>query len=46
VIEGLDVVEKIESVQTGRRGMYDDVPLEPIVIQSATVVSTAEQADG
>ncbi len=40
VVEGLDVVEKIEAVQTGRRGMYDDVPLEPIVIQSATIEST------
>ena len=46
VIEGLDVVKQIEGVQTGRHGMYDDVPLEPIVIQSATVVAAAEPADG
>ena len=46
VIEGLDVVKQMEGVQTGRHGMYDDVPLEPIVIQSATVVAAAEPADG
>jgi peptidyl-prolyl cis-trans isomerase B (cyclophilin B) len=46
VIEGLDVVKQIEGVQTGRHGRYDDVPLEPIVIQSATVVAAAEPADG
>ncbi len=46
VIEGLDVVRQIEGVQTGRHGMYDDVPLEPIVIQSATVDAAAEPADG
>ena len=46
VIEGLDVVKQIEGVQTGRHGMYDDVPLEPIVIQSATVVAAADPADG
>lgn len=46
VIEGLDVVKQMEGVQTGRHGMYDDVPLEPIVIQSATVVAAVEPADG
>ena len=46
VIEGLEVVEKIKGVQTGRRGMYDDVPLKPEVIQSASVESSAGPADG
>ena len=46
VIEGLDVVKQIEGVQTGRHGRYDDVPLEPIVIQSATVVAAVEPTDG
>ena len=39
VIEGLDVVQKIERVQTGRKGMLSDVPTEPVVIKSITVVA-------
>lgn len=34
VVEGLDIVHKIEKVKTGGRGSYQDVPLEPVVIQS------------
>jgi peptidyl-prolyl cis-trans isomerase A (cyclophilin A) len=39
VIEGMDVVNKIEKVQTGRKGMHGDVPIEPVVINSVTVIS-------
>jgi len=39
VIEGMDVVSKIEQVQTGNKGMHGDVPLEPVVINSVTVVA-------
>lgn len=42
VIEGMDVVSAIERVATGRRGMYQDVPQEPIIIQSMKVVSEAQ----
>ena len=42
VIEGLDVVRAIERVQTGRRGMHENVPQEPILIQSMQVVSEAK----
>ena len=35
VVEGLDVVQQIEGVSTGRKGMHDDVPLTPVVINSA-----------
>ncbi len=42
VIEGLDVVGAIERVTTGRRGMHQDVPQEPIIIQSMKVVSEAQ----
>ena len=38
VIEGLDVVLTIEGVATGNRGGHQDVPLEPVVIQKATVL--------
>lgn len=38
VVEGMDVVEKIKGVQTGNAGMHQDVPVEDVVIESATVV--------
>lgn len=38
VIEGQKVVDKIESVLTGRRGPYEDVPNEPVIIKKAYVV--------
>src|SRR5262245_9268033 len=43
VIDGTDVVKKIEQVQTGRKGMYSDVPVQPVVIKSVTVVSAAKK---
>ncbi len=33
VSRGMDVVDAIAGVATGRQGMHDDVPLEPIVIE-------------
>ncbi|WP_027350728.1 peptidylprolyl isomerase [Halotalea alkalilenta] len=38
VVEGMDVVEAIEGVATGRRGMHADVPSEDVVIERAQVV--------
>jgi len=40
VIEGLDVVKKIEKVKTGSQGMHQDVPAEPVVIRSVRLVTT------
>jgi cyclophilin family peptidyl-prolyl cis-trans isomerase len=40
VVEGLDIVQQIEAVATGRKGMHDDVPLEPVLINSATVIDS------
>lgn len=37
VTQGLDVVDKIAKVPTGSRGMFQDVPLEPVIIQSVKV---------
>src|SRR5438270_12217306 len=34
VTEGMDVVDKIKAVATGRRGMHENVPLQDVVIQS------------
>ena len=39
VTDGMDVVNKIKGVPTGRSGMHADVPTEAVVIESATVVS-------
>jgi peptidyl-prolyl cis-trans isomerase A (cyclophilin A) len=38
VVSGMDVVEKIKGVQTGRMGMHSDVPVTPVVINSAEIV--------
>jgi cyclophilin family peptidyl-prolyl cis-trans isomerase len=37
VIEGMDVVQKIEKVKTGNRGMHQDVPVQAVVINSVKV---------
>ncbi|MGE0821358.1 MAG: peptidylprolyl isomerase [Candidatus Binatia bacterium] len=37
VTEGMDIVRKIELVRTTRRGMHENVPIEPVVIKSMTV---------
>lgn len=38
VVEGLDVVDKIRNVPTGRVGMFQDVPKEPVTIINATLL--------
>ena len=38
VVKGMDVVDKIASVKTGNRGMYQNVPVDPVVIISASRV--------
>ena len=39
VVEGMDVVEKIKGVNTGNRGMHQDVPLEAVVIEKVSVAA-------
>jgi cyclophilin family peptidyl-prolyl cis-trans isomerase len=39
VIDGTDVVDKIKKVQTGSKGMYQDVPVSPVVIESASITN-------
>jgi peptidyl-prolyl cis-trans isomerase B (cyclophilin B) len=39
VVSGTDVVDKIEAVATGRKGMHDDVPLQDVTIIKATEVA-------
>jgi len=38
VIEGMDVVNTIKDVETGRNGPHKDVPVEPVIIESITRV--------
>ena len=39
VTSGMDVIEKMKGVPTGRFGMHADVPKEPVVINSATIIT-------
>ena len=41
VVKGQGVVNKIKAVATGRQGMHDDVPKEPVTILKAEVVEAA-----
>ena len=34
VTDGIEVIDEIAKVKTGRKGMHDDVPTEPITIES------------
>ena len=38
VTEGLDVVDKIAAVKTGRMGWFDDVPKTPVVIDKIEII--------
>lgn len=39
VVEGIEVVEKIEQCQTGSRGGHQDVPITEVVIESTEVLA-------
>lgn len=39
VIEGMETTDKIAAVKTATRMGMDDVPVEPVVIKAATVIS-------
>ena len=38
VVEGKDIVDKIRSVKTATKGFHENVPVEAVVIESASVV--------
>ena len=42
VTKGMEVVDKIAKVQTGNRGMHQDVPVKPVVIKKVTVEEAAK----
>ena len=37
VVSGMEVVDKIRAVPTGNKGMHQNVPLEPVIINKATL---------
>jgi peptidyl-prolyl cis-trans isomerase B (cyclophilin B) len=39
VVDGMDVVNQIKDVKTGRHGFHQDVPMEPVIIETAEVVA-------
>jgi cyclophilin family peptidyl-prolyl cis-trans isomerase len=39
VVSGMDVIDKIAKVATGDRGRYQNVPQEPVIIESASIVN-------
>ena len=39
VVSGMDVVDKIAKVATGNHGPYQNVPREPVMIESATILN-------
>ncbi|MBI9080404.1 MAG: peptidyl-prolyl cis-trans isomerase [Pseudodesulfovibrio sp.] len=38
VVKGTEVVDEIRGVETGRSGFHDDVPVEPVFINKASVI--------
>ncbi len=44
VVDGIDVVDKIKSVKTGDKAYMQNVPLEPVVIQSVKLLPEAKPA--
>jgi peptidyl-prolyl cis-trans isomerase A (cyclophilin A) len=45
VSKGMDVVKKIEAVQTGNRGGHQNVPVKPIVIEDAKILPAVKSAE-
>jgi len=39
VIEGMDVVDKIAKAKTAKKGPHENVPVEPILIQSVNIIA-------
>ncbi|MDN4588419.1 cyclophilin [Xenophilus aerolatus] len=39
VVSGTEIVDALRKVKTGRKGFHDDVPVEDVLIEKATVLS-------
>jgi cyclophilin family peptidyl-prolyl cis-trans isomerase len=42
VVSGQEVVDAIESVATRKIGPMDDVPVQPVVIESVTILEASK----
>ena len=38
VVAGMDIVDKIRAVKTGRKGFHDDVPVQDVILAKATAL--------
>jgi cyclophilin family peptidyl-prolyl cis-trans isomerase len=38
VVSGMDVIDAIAKVKTGRKGHHDDVPVDAVIVHSAKTV--------
>ncbi len=45
VVDGMDVVDKIQKVKTMKKGMYADVPVDPVVIEKVVVLDEKPAGD-
>jgi cyclophilin family peptidyl-prolyl cis-trans isomerase len=43
VIEGAEVIDKIEMVQTTTKGSYADVPVKPVIIKAMTLMTDEDE---
>jgi cyclophilin family peptidyl-prolyl cis-trans isomerase len=43
VIEGTEVIDKIEMVQTTTKGSYGDVPVKPVIIKAMTLMTDEKE---
>ncbi len=41
VVEGMDVVDKIKSAPTERKGVFENLPVTPVIVEKASVVEAA-----
>jgi len=42
VISGMETVDRIRNLKTGKAGMYRDVPIEPVIINKASLIKASE----
>lgn len=45
VVDGLDIVQAIEKVDTGSAGMHQDVPVEDVIIESVEIIDGAANTE-
>jgi peptidyl-prolyl cis-trans isomerase B (cyclophilin B) len=45
VFAGQDVVDEVNGVKTGRKGMFDDVPKEDVVIEKVVILEAGAQPE-